>query len=145
MTREAATLAAQVCEEGSFRCPADRPIHADLWANNVLLDGDGQWYLLDWDGLRLGDPVMDWAMLFGPSRDHVHVPDEEEVSAHVSLNDVERQRLRLYLRASLLDWVIDPLADWVQAGSEPEHGERIRLANGRVHEQALDEYCRRYA
>jgi fructosamine-3-kinase len=144
MEREADGLASRVREAASFRSPADRPIHADLWANNVLVDRDGHWYLLDWDGLRLGDPVMDWAMLFGPSREHARALDEEEVSASVPLGESERQRLRLYARASLLDWVIDPLADWVQAGSEPQHGEQVRLANRRVHEEAFEEYARRY-
>jgi fructosamine-3-kinase len=144
MKQEADALASRVREAASFRSPADRPIHADLWANNVLVDRDGHWYLLDWDGLRLGDTVMDWAMLFGPSREHAHAPDEDEVAACVQLSESERQRLRLYARASLLDWVIDPLADWVQAGREPQHGEQVRRANRRVHEQAFDEYRRRY-
>lgn len=144
MNHEADALLSRVREAGAFLAPADRPIHSDLWANNVLADGAGRWYLLDWDGLRLGDAVMDWAMLFGPSREQPRALDGEEVAAYVPLPEVERQRLRLYAQASLLDWVIDPLSDWVQAGSEPEYGERMRVANRRIHEQAFAEYQRRY-
>ncbi|HEX9871356.1 MAG TPA: phosphotransferase, partial [Candidatus Tectomicrobia bacterium] len=117
-----------------------RPVHGDLWLNNTLVDSAGRWYLLDWDGLSLGDPVADWAMLFGPSRERPQPATEGVVLSHTILSPAERQRLSVYARASLLDWVIDPLADWVQAGSEPEHGAQVRMANERTHDGAWQLY-----
>jgi aminoglycoside phosphotransferase (APT) family kinase protein len=116
-----------------------------LWLNNTLVDPAGNWYLLDWDGLSLGDPVMDWSMLFGPTR---AVPRETAVSLvtdRVNLTPPEKERLAVYARAALLDWIIDPLADWVQAREEPEHGEQVRAANERTHTSALQRYQEVYA
>jgi hypothetical protein len=137
-------LETRVRQSTSFRQPAHLPVHGDLWLNNILIDPTGHWYLLDWDGLALGDPVIDWTMLFGPSREHPEAAVERVVLAHVALNAEERQRLAIYTQASQLDWVIDPLSDWVQARHEPEHGASVRVANERIHKQALEIYHARY-
>ena len=137
-------LEARARESPAFHALADRPVHGDLWLDNVLVDRDGGWYLLDWDGLSLGDPVIDWTMLFGPSRDHPKAATEDIVLTHAPLSRDERDRLAVYAEASQLDWVLDPLADWVQGGQEPEHGARVRLANERIHAQALEAYRERY-
>jgi hypothetical protein len=57
---------------------------------------------------------------------------------------LQRDRLRLWARATLLDWVIDPLSDWVGAASEPEQGAAIRAANEVVHANALGLYLELY-
>lgn len=72
-------LEARARELPAFQLPADRPIHGDLWLNNVWLGDDGEWHLLDWDGVCLGDPVIDWTMLFGPTRRRPYAADEERV------------------------------------------------------------------
>ncbi|MEZ4587602.1 MAG: hypothetical protein R2909_14495 [Gemmatimonadales bacterium] len=41
--------------------------------------------------------------------------------------------------------MIDPLADWVEAEREPEHGEQVRAANRPIHERALRLYRERYS
>jgi thiamine kinase-like enzyme len=128
----------------AFQLPADRPIHGDLWLNNVWVGPDEEWHLLDWDGVRLGDPMVDWTMLFGPTRHHPYAADVDDVLAHARLNGMERVRLEVYIEASQLDWVIDPLSDWVESEHEPEHGSRIRAANEHVHGQALEAYRTRY-
>jgi aminoglycoside phosphotransferase (APT) family kinase protein len=134
----------RVRQSAAFRRPADRPVHGDLWLDNVLVDATGRWHLLDWDELAQGDPVMDWAMLFGPSRERPMAASQEVVALHASLDADQRDRLAVYARASQLDWVLDPLADWVQSGREPEHGARIRAANERIHRQALELYQSRF-
>lgn len=128
----------------AFQEPAACPVHGDLWLNNTLADPSGRWYLLDWDGLGLGDPVADWAMLFGPSRARVERAGIDTSPGGLTLTGAQRERLAIYARASLLDWVIDPLADWVQAGAEPEHGSHIRQANETVHMQAIRAYRERF-
>jgi aminoglycoside phosphotransferase (APT) family kinase protein len=136
---EALELRSRVASAGAFEEPADRPTHGDLWLNNLLLATADRWFILDWDGLALGDPVLDWAMLFGPSRTDVR-SRAEQVHAAVSLDSAERDRLDLYARASVLDWIIDPLSDWVQAANEPRFGPELRTDNERVHRAALATY-----
>ncbi|MGH7541975.1 MAG: phosphotransferase [Gemmatimonadota bacterium] len=142
MRAEAGALESRVLASAAFAEPADSPVHGDMWLDNLLVSGD-RWYVLDWDGLGLGDRVVDWAMLFGPTQDRVRV-DERQARSAAALGAAERERLGAYARASLLDWIIDPLADWVQAGSEPLHGEAVRARNGRVHREALAFYRERY-
>jgi streptomycin 6-kinase len=137
---EAALLENTVRESLAFQELADDPVHADLWLNNTLVDSTGRWYLLDWDGLSLGDPVMDWCMLFGPARDLPREPDVNAVMSRVSLTPAQQERLPIYARAALLDWIIDPLSDWVGAAQEPEHGTQVRAANEHVHKAALERY-----
>jgi streptomycin 6-kinase len=143
LRNEAFELEWRIAASPAFAEPANRAVHGDLWLNNLLVSDPDHWYVLDWDGLGLGDPVMDWAMLFGPSRQHVDA-DPEAAASVATFTPAERERLRTYARASLLDWVIDPLADWVQAATEPFHGEAIRSGNDRVHRQALAWYRTRY-
>lgn len=137
-------LEARVNELPAFREPAGCPIHGDLWINNVWLEGADRWYLLDWDGVCLGDPVIDWTMLFGPTRSDPRATTEGEVLKYVRLSDLERERLSVYAEASQLDWLLDPLSDWVGSENEPEHGPAMRQANARVHAQALLNYRTRY-
>ncbi len=143
MHTEAVNLQSAVHSSSAFSEPADCPVHGDLWINNTLLSGSDRWYVLDWDGLSLGDPAMDWAMLFGPSRGS---PDGniELAESLAMLNGAGRERLHVYARAALLDWIIDPLADWVQAEAEPFHGDPVRAGNERVYHQSLIAYRQRY-
>jgi aminoglycoside phosphotransferase (APT) family kinase protein len=144
LQNEASVLESRIAASVAFAEPADRPIHGDLWLNNLLVRGPDDWHLLDWDGITLGDPVMDWAMLFGPSREEVRI-DPHAAASVTRFDAAEVERLHAYARASLLDWIIDPLADWVQAGIEPFHGEAIRAGNERVHREALTAYRSQYA
>jgi hypothetical protein len=42
---------------------------------------------------------------------------------------------------SLLDWVIDPLADWIEAGVVgPDHVSAVREEKERIHGEALELY-----
>lgn len=143
MAREAAALLELVEASQAFQDRAEVPAHRDLWPNNVLVTLRGSWYLLDWDGLALGDAVMDWTMLFGPSRSDPR-PVSEARLARLPLSASQRTRVPLYARASLLDWIIDPLADWIEAAHHPLHGQAIRDANRRVHERARALYGELY-
>jgi thiamine kinase-like enzyme len=137
MREQAGLLEGMVSESLAFQEPADAPVHADLWLNNMLIAATGHWYLLDWDGLTLGDPVLDWSMLFGPRRAEPREPDVAAVTARLNLTPAQEERLHVYARAALLDWIIDPLSDWVGSAQEPEHGEQMRAANEQIHRAAL--------
>jgi aminoglycoside phosphotransferase (APT) family kinase protein len=110
----------------------------------MLVTPAGQWHILDWDDLSLGDSAMDWAMLWGPTREQVCSAGMLAGMGQMKLSEAALSRVQLYARASLLDWIIDPLADWVQAGQEPIHGAEVRAANEIVHTQALRCYRNRY-
>jgi aminoglycoside phosphotransferase (APT) family kinase protein len=108
-----------------------------------MVTADGTLKVLDWDELGLGDPMMDWAMLFGPDRRRVQPVDEAELT-DLGFDARQHERLGIYARASLLDWIIDPLADWIEAATEPRHGAAVRDNNRRVHDSALALYRERY-
>ena len=142
MRAEVAALARLVRATPAFRLPADSPVHADLWVNNLVVAPDGRWWLLDWDDLTLGDPALDVATLTGPTMARLEGPGVEAGAA--GLDDAARARLAVYARAALLDWVIDPLADWLAAEAVPERLEEVRGVKQRVHEDALALYLARF-
>ena len=76
-------------------------VHGDPWHENVLLAPDRLW-LLDWEDLAVGDPVVDDSILRHDAvgSDLHHWPDDP---AYV----VAR-------RALMLDAVVDVAADWVE-------------------------------
>ncbi len=82
--------------------PADAPVHGDPWHENFLVSPERLW-LLDWEDLSVGDPVVDDAILrhdaLGP--DPHHWPGEP-------VHTIAR-------RALMLDAVVDVAADWVDA------------------------------
>lgn len=144
MRGEALALEAAVAAAPAFAEPADAPAHGDLWLNNLLVTPRGEWYVLDWDDLAPGDPAMDWCMLFGPSRADLRTAADRALPRAVTADARVRERLRLYARASLLDWIIDPLADWIDATESPGHLAEVRPEKERIHRAALDAYRARY-
>jgi len=140
---EIAALAETVASSDAFEAPADAACHRDLWLDNLMVTEAGALFILDWDEMGLGDPMMDWAMLFGPSRVRVRPATAADLP-DLGWSPVELERFAVYARASLLDWVIDPLADWIEAANEPLHGAAVRDNNRRVHELARALYREMY-
>ena len=143
MREEAMRLESRIAGAPSFAETADSPVHGDLWLDNLLIDRTGELWVLDWDGLSLGDPVLDWAILSGPSRGRIDGASDAAPTV-MPQTPATHERFALHARAALLDWIIDPLADWVQAAHEPFFGELVRSANEQVHYRALSAYRRRY-
>ena len=50
MRDETRRLESLVHTKPAFAAPAEAPVHADLWTNNILATSDGRWYIVDWDG-----------------------------------------------------------------------------------------------
>ncbi len=140
MERESNRLVEIARSHSAFREPATQPTHSDLWLNNVLVSND-RWWLIDWDDLGLGDPAMDFGMLGGPTADDMF--RREAFDAFVT-SDAERQRVRLYHRAALLDWTVDVLADWCEAGRWLEDPEPFRTGHQALHERAYEAYRELY-
>jgi streptomycin 6-kinase len=141
---EAEAIDAAVAAAPAFGEAADAPTHGDLWIENLLVTPGGEWFLLDWDGLTLGDPALDWGMLFGPTRTDPRTAADRALPPTITSDPAVRERLSIYARASLLDWTLDPLSDWIDAGEAPEHVAEVRAEKERIHRTALDAYRRRY-
>jgi hypothetical protein len=81
--------------------PAGAAVHGDPWHENFLIGPDRLW-LLDWEDLSVGDPMVDDAILLHDAlgTDPHHWPDE-------AVHTIAR-------RALMLDAVVDVAADWVE-------------------------------
>jgi hypothetical protein len=93
--------------------------------------------------MRIGDPAADLATLLGPTADDPRPLKALELADKV-LTSAERERLTYLGRATLLDWVIDPLSDWIDAGTAPEHQHAVRDEKERIHKRALACYREMY-
>jgi hypothetical protein len=143
MEAEVMRLDAWTRTSAAFTVLADRPVHSDTWSNNILVGEGGRWHLLDWDNLCLGDPMLDFAILLWPV---VHAGRGELPPEYVGLapDPAARERLVLYLRACLLDSVVDVLADWIDVEAVPEHRDHVRAVHQVTHERCLALYRQRY-
>jgi hypothetical protein len=130
----------------AFQCPATAPVHGDLWPSNILADEAGQFHIIDWDDLELGDAALDYSILLGSLwRDRAMSAEEvERLLPLAEADEPLRERFRVALRALLLDEVIDTLADWVEAAFVPEQVEETRAAKERTHRAALTRYMELY-
>ena len=81
--------------------PVHAAVHGDPWHENFLVAPDRLW-LLDWEDLSVGDPVVDDAILLHDAlgTDPHHWPDTPAYAAA--------------RRALMLDAVVDVAADWVE-------------------------------
>lgn len=143
MVNEAEKLKNFVTKAPEFEVLTDAPIHSDIWANNLLIDKNGNWFLIDWDGLKVGDSSLDYAMLLGPSQDNWE-RRSDPLEFDIRLLPESSSRIRLYHQAMLLDWVIDPLADWIEAEKHPEWADAVRTENEKNHSAALKCYRNLY-
>ena len=143
MREETRRLAERVRASPAFAGPAEAPVHGDLHAGNLLVAPSGEWFVLDWDDLGLGDPVLDAAVLLWPRLRAA--PDAWRAYPVPGRGaPALAARMALHLRALLLDEVVDSLADWVEAAAVPEHLEAVRPVKRRAHERALGFYRERY-
>ncbi len=136
-----AAEAAALHEEARRRIPDEpvhSPIHSDPWIANLLVDGR-DWRLLDWDGLRLGDPAGDWAMLLFDA--WVHGADLEEF---LPPDPDLRDRVRLHLRAAGFDSIVDPLSDLTEMPPDVPDAGAICAAKRHASQSALLRYRRLY-
>ncbi len=97
-------------------------MHGDPWHENVLFGPERVW-LLDWEELSVGDPVVDDAIL---------LMDARGASAPAWPSG---QRFEVARRALLLDAAVDSAADWVQ-NSDPA----IRASKEEAYLHGLEAY-----
>jgi thiamine kinase-like enzyme len=143
MEKEVARLEALVKNNPAFDLPAASPSHRDPWLNNFLVSRDGAVSVLDWDGLQLSDPMLDIAMAFGPSIKKIQALNIDELpQEYYPFDSAMRSRLELYKQAALLDWIIDPLADYFECAEAGERVSEVRAEKMRIHTAALNEYIK---
>lgn len=132
------TEAAVLAEEGRRRLPpAPRvPIHGDSWLANFLLEGS-DWWLLDWDDLRPGDPAADLAML-------LFEPWIHGIDPLPRVPEDLRDRVDFILKAATFDAIVDPLSDVSDMPPGVPNAEGIVEAKWRVSTAALARYRRLY-
>lgn len=142
---EADRLCARVRAAPAFMEPAEAPTHSDLWLENILCEPCGAFWILDWDDLALSDPAIDLAVLFGPTTARPEPVTTESIApGQYPLSAALRERLLIYGQATVLDWIIDPLADWVDADAAGPRAEEVRVEKRRIHEAALQVFHQRY-
>lgn len=141
MRTETDALRERIMESGAFDVEVSSAIHGDLWYGNVLVDHDG-WWIIDWDDLKIGDPAHDMSLiLFTTATSAADAASRrfDERAAGFA------ERFQLYARAALLTFVIDPVADWIEAASFPTVRDEVRADRENVHRWALARYRNLYA
>lgn len=133
-----------VLKSRSFDEIVATPIHSDIWAGNILMKEDGQFNLIDWDGLKIGDSALDFAMLLGPSGNQFGRREDPLKFGLENISQAIEDRIRIYYRAILLDWSIDPLSDWIEVRNKPEWIDLFRPQKERDHKMAFGIYQELY-
>jgi thiamine kinase-like enzyme len=141
MEEETRVVLALAAGDDAFAGVTRSPCHWDLWPNNVLVGTDGCPWVLDWDGLAVGDPAEDLATLVWPFvqskgtdwRDLLGFEGDGPFAA----------RMDLHVRAIALDYLIDVLADWADC-DVPEWRGEVRRRKEEEHRRYLDWYLSRW-
>ena len=141
MEQESRKLLAMGQDHPALEGMTRAPCHWDLWSENVMVGDDGDWWVLDWDGLAIGDQAVDfatlaWSGVFEEGRDWRDVLGRDFDPALAA-------RIDLYLRGIMLDWTIDVLADWIVC-DVPEWRDQVRARNEALHLRHLDWYRQRW-
>ena len=143
MERETRRLEQAVRNVVAFDVPAQWPTHGDLYEGNTLITHAGDWYVLDWDDIALGDPVADYIQVLWHSARHDPAFDWHSFAVQAT-DDGFGDRMRFYARATLLDEVIDGLADYVEFDSTDPLLARVREEKYKAFEEGLPLYRERY-
>jgi aminoglycoside phosphotransferase (APT) family kinase protein len=139
MREETLVLRTRALGNAAFDEPVSSPIHGDLWFGNVLVDRD-RWWIIDWDDLKIGDPAHDLSLILFTT-----LGEGIDVSRWFQQRDAAFvERFRLYCRAALLTFIVDPLADWITAEQFPAVRDQARIDRETLHRWALERYRQLY-
>ncbi|WP_313640849.1 aminoglycoside phosphotransferase family protein [Paenibacillus sp.] len=142
---EVEALRIMVSQHPSFQRKATDIVHNDINWQNILVDNNNDFWIIDWDDLTVfGDAAMDYSVLLWPlykSKDWAYCKDLViDLAGRAIL-----ERIEFYFRAKLLDDVIDVLADYIDAEHVPELKEMAQKRAKEIHLRAYPEYLRLYA
>ena len=141
MEEEARVVLALAAGDDAFAGVTRSPCHGDLWPNNVLVGADGRAWVLDWDGLPVGDPAEDLATLVWPFV-HSEGRDWRDLLGFDG-DGPFAARMDLHVRAIALDYLVDVLADWAEC-DVPEWRDEVRRRKEEEHRRYLDWYLGRW-
>ena len=142
MEAEARRVLALPAADPAFDGITQAPCHWDLWENNVIVEPGGAWWVLDWDGLAIGDPAEDFATLAWPvwaasGRDwRERFPDQADGPLAA--------RIDRHIQAITLDYAIDVLADWADCPDSDWRAE-VRPIKEAQHQRFWDLYRAHWA
>ena len=141
MEQEARKVLALADGNDAFEGTTTVPCHWDLWPSNVLVEGSGRWWVLDWDSLAVGDEAEDHATLVWP---FVFSHGKNWRDLFGAQGDWRFAiRMDLHLQAISLDYLIDVLADWADC-DVPEWREEVQKRKQTEHEHYYDWYRSRW-
>jgi aminoglycoside phosphotransferase (APT) family kinase protein len=123
-----------------FSALSRSPVHGDFYEGNVLETSKGEWFVIDWDDLAVGDPAADLTKLVGRNNSSL----KKRVLERYSDRHLQR-RVKFYERATLLDKVIDGLADYLVLSLEGNDALDLRTHKFEAYRDGLDEYRMRYS
>lgn len=142
---EVEALRIMVSQHPSFQRKASDIVHNDVNWQNILVNDNNEFWIIDWDDLTVfGDAAMDYSVLLWPlykSKDWTYCRDLVIDLAGLAI----LERIEFYFRAKLLDDVIDVLADYVEAEQVPELKEMAQKRAKEIHLRAYPEYLSLYA
>jgi aminoglycoside phosphotransferase (APT) family kinase protein len=143
--KEVEALRIMVSQLPAFLRKATDIVHNDINWQNILVDNNHDFWIIDWDDLTVfGDAAMDYSVLLWPlykSKDWTYCRDLViDLAGRAVL-----ERMEFYFRAKLLDDVIDVLADYVDAEHVPELKEIAQKRAKEIHLRAYPEYQSLYA
>lgn len=91
--------------------------------------------------LRRRDPALDYATVLSPPP----LTCLLDVDAATDLpDDPVLRELRVYARVTLLEWIIDPLADLVAAVAATDHAAEVYAEKERIYRAATELYRERF-
>jgi len=142
---EVEALRIMVSQHPSFQRKASDIVHNDVNWQNILVNDNNEFWIIDWDDLTVfGDAAMDYSVLLWPlykSKDWTYCRDLVIDLAGLAI----LERIEFYFRAKLLDDVIDVLADYVEAEQVPELKKMAQKRAKEIHLRAYPEYLSLYA
>lgn len=142
---EVEALRIMVSQHPSFQRKASDIVHNDVNWQNILVNDNNEFWIIDWDDLTVfGDAAMDYSVLLWPlykSKDWTYCRDLVIDLAGLAI----LERIEFYFRAKLLDDVIDVLADYVEAEQVLELKEMAQKRAKEIHLRAYPEYLSLYA
>ncbi|MFD2212030.1 aminoglycoside phosphotransferase family protein [Virgibacillus halophilus] len=141
---ELQALKQMVSQLHCFQRQAADVVHNDLNWQNILVNNQNHFWIIDWDDLTAaGDAAMDYTVLLWPFYRSEEWPAWKNKMALV-LDKEMVERMSVYFRAKLLDDVIDVLADYVEAEGFPDVKEAAQLQAKETHLCAFQTYRERY-
>ena len=127
----------------AFSPKASSPVHGDLWNDNTLVADDGQWRIVDWDDIALGDPALEFAVLLEPMLEQNPEASLKDLLPYTPDAGFSR-RLEVCRRAQRLYRAIESLADYIEAEALGDRADRVREENETLHRVVLLTYFRKY-